>query len=383
MVALWITLILLSLLAGTVGALVALRMQYRTLEEGRQERDAWREAQEGRQRTWEVRQAKRNVEVERQLINQIKDLRREWQGWQQKWYEMTAQHQQALQARADLEQELARLPHIEDVEIPLSTRADQQPERWQPPMLYQADLRGRDLSHRYLGRADLRQTNLAGANLYMADLNGATLTAANLEGANLSGANLCGTDLRGANLRGANLLVADLDHALLFEAVLEDTHGLVPEQLHAAIYDGTTSIDRTIYTALAPQLDAESTQPEMPQMPGTAYSEPENPDEPGENESTLRMPLIKRTPHVQAPNIEEHEQFPSTPPSNVEHKSGATPDQSLFTDENEMDTEEAPHNIIQLRTRASKADPLAAIKATEHRKKREDQGNTVGKTSSK
>ena len=361
MLTLWITLILISLLAGTVGALVALRIQYRTLEEGRQERDAWREAQEGRQRTWEVRQAKRNVEVERQLLNQIKDLRREWQGWQQHWYEAAAQQQQAQQARADLEQELARLPHIEDVELPLPTRADNQPERWQPPVLRQADLRGRDLSHRYLGRADLRQANLVGTNLYMADLNGATLTGANLEGANLSGANLSGANLRGANLRGANLLVADLDHAQLREAVLEDTRGLTPEQLRAATYDHTTSIDRTIYTALAPHIDAESTQPEIPQMSTVTLSDPGAPVEPSENETTLRMPLIKRTPQEMA--AEEQSNVQRAPEASSQH---------IATDEREEDAEEFSHKIIQLRTRASRTDPLAAIKAMENRKKHEE-----------
>ncbi|MGH2480608.1 MAG: pentapeptide repeat-containing protein, partial [Ktedonobacteraceae bacterium] len=266
MVALWIMIVLLSLLAATVGALIALRIQYRTLEEGRQERDAWREAQEGRQRTWEVRQAKRNLEVEKQLFNQFKDLRREWQSWQQDWYEQAEQHQQTILARADLEQELARLPHIEDVELPLDAHTPrQQPERWQPPTLYQADLRGRDLSHRYMGQADLRGAQLAGANLYMADLTGAHLMGANLMEANLAGANLCGADLRQANLRGANLLVADLHNALLHGATLQNTCGLVPQQLHTAIYDSATSIDRDIYTALATLPDAQSTQPELPQ----------------------------------------------------------------------------------------------------------------------
>ena len=175
MLALWIIIVLISLLAATAGALIALRIQYRTLEEGRQERDAWREAQEGRQRTWEVRQAKRNLEMERQLFNQVKDLRREWQGWQQNWREVAEQDQQTRQAHADVERELARLPHIEDVELPLNAHTPrQQPDHWQPPMLRRANLRGRDLSHRYIGHADLREAQLMGANLYMTDLTAAS-----------------------------------------------------------------------------------------------------------------------------------------------------------------------------------------------------------------
>lgn len=295
MVALWIMIVLLCLISATAGAWMALRLQQRALVEGRQERDAWREAQEGRQRTWEVRQAKRNLEVEKQLFNQVKDLRREWQGWQQDWHEMATQEQQMLLARADLEQELARLPHIEDVELPLNAHTPrQQPDHWQSPALYRADLRGRDLSHRYIGHADLREARLMGANLYMADLTAASLEGANLEGANLAGANLCGADLRGANLRGANLLVADLQNALLHGAILQDVRGLVLDQLHAARYDNTTSIDRAIYTALAPAPDTLSTQPEIPRSSSEPLAEPV------ENEITIRMPVLNQSAPTQA-----------------------------------------------------------------------------------
>ncbi len=314
MVALWIILIPLSLISATAGALIALRFQHRTLQEGRQERDAWREAQEGRQRIWEVRQAKRNVEVEKQIFNQVKDLRREWQSWQHEWYEAAEQEQQMIQARVDLEQVLARLPHIEDVELPLNAHTPRQlPDHWQPPTFYRADLRGRDLSHRYIGRADLREAQLMGANLYMTDLTAARLGGANLEGANLAGANLCGADLRGANLRGANLLVADLQNALLHGAILQDVRGLMLPQLHAANYDNTTSIDRAIYTALAPAPDAQSTQPELPRTASEILSEPI------ENEVTMRMPMLNqsapRKAAILATRMNSNPETPQTPKS--------------------------------------------------------------------
>ncbi len=243
MVVLWMTLILLCLLIATGSALIALRLQYRLLDKTRQEREAWQQAQEGRQRTWEVRQGKHILDAEKKLADQLKEARREWRTWS---LEVEQNHRAWLE-RADIEKELARLPHIEHLELSLKAGSQrQQPAGWRPPMLYQADLRGRDLAYRYMERADLREAALTGANLYMADLTGAILTGANLENANLTGANLSGADLRGANLSGASFLVADLHNAILHGAILLGARHLSTQQLHTALYDSTTVIDSSL-----------------------------------------------------------------------------------------------------------------------------------------
>src|SRR6266849_7308173 len=81
MVALWIMIILLCLLTTAGGALIVLRIQHRTLDNSRQEREAWQQAQEGRQRTWEVRQGKHILDAEKKLADQLKEARREWRDW--------------------------------------------------------------------------------------------------------------------------------------------------------------------------------------------------------------------------------------------------------------------------------------------------------------
>lgn len=247
MVGLWILIVMLCLLIAIGSALLALRLQNRVLDQTRQEREAWRQAQEGRQRTWEVRQGKHILEAEKKLADQLKDARREWR----EWSAQLEQNQLDWQERADIEKEVARLPHVEHLELPLNAASShQRPANWRPPMLYRADLSKRDLSYRYMERADLREADLTEANLYMADLTGASLAGANLERANLTGANLSGADLRGANLANASLLVADLHNAVLHGAVLLGARHLSAQQLQDAIYDSTTVIDSAIDVTL-------------------------------------------------------------------------------------------------------------------------------------
>lgn len=77
------------------------------------------------------------------------------------------------------------------------------------------DLRGVDLSDRYLSRIDLRNANLSGANLSNTYLN-----RANLSGANLSNANLRNVNLSHSYLNGANISKADLSRSKLEDAKL-------------------------------------------------------------------------------------------------------------------------------------------------------------------
>lgn len=259
MVALWIIIVTLCLLVSTGSALIALRLQYRSLDNARQEREAWQQAQEGRQRTWEVRQGKHILDAEKKLADQLKEARREWRDWGSQ----VLQENQEWRESADGETELARLPHIEQVELAYQGQHGHlQPKDWQPPRLYRAELAGRDLSYRYLDRADLREARLTAVNFSMADLTGASLTGANLQQANLTGANLSGADLRGADLSGANLLVADLHNTVLHGANLSGARNLTPVQLQTAIYDSTTRVDSFIDITL-------------PRIPGVLTTPPE------------------------------------------------------------------------------------------------------------
>lgn len=338
MVGLWISVVMLSLLTAAGGALIALRIQYWVLDKTRQEREAWQQAQESRQRTWEIRQGKHILDAERRLAEQVKEVRKDFHTWSLQ----AEEKQQALKIRLELEQELARLPHIEDVELPFSQHGPrQQPERWRPPALYRADLRGRDFSRRYMGRADLREANLIEANLYMADLSGAILSGANLERANLVGANLSGADLRGANLSGANLLVADLHEAILHGATLLNVNNLSPEQLQTAIYDSTTSID-PVPTILSSIQNIET---ELFYTPGVnqELAEPVvDSDEREIQETEQPVEEVLETPTQDGPKAEEGE---SNESDHVE----------VEAERGEIEAISA-NKIIQLQTRASKTD---------------------------
>lgn len=269
MVVLWIMIVILCLLISTGSALIALRLQYRSLDHTRQEREAWQQAQEGRQRTWEVRQGKHILDAEKKLADQLKDARRDWR----EWSTQVQQDNQDWRTSVDLESEIARLPHIEQVELAYEGQHGHlQPKGWQPPRLYRAELQGRDLSYRYLDRADMREARLDAVNFSMADLTNASLTGANLQQANLTGANLSGADLRGADLSGANLLVADLHNTVLHGANLSGARNLTPAQLSTAIYDSTTRVDSTIDITLPRIPGVLTTPPELLATPASEVS---------------------------------------------------------------------------------------------------------------
>jgi hypothetical protein len=74
--------------------------------------------------------------------------------------------------------------------------------------LYDAALRGVDLSG-----ADLREVNLSGADLRWVNLKGKNLRGVNLSGADLTGVNLSGANLSEADLQAATLVSTDLTGA--------------------------------------------------------------------------------------------------------------------------------------------------------------------------
>jgi pentapeptide repeat protein len=240
MVELLVTIGITSLLAVIIGVLLALKIHSRSLRHISIEHEAWQHSQEAHQHLWEIKQGKQALEFEQKLTRQVQLIQDEWQ-------RRDAQEEVRF-AKLTLEHRLAYLPRVEDIPVP-SDRGGRGEQTsiyelyGHPPSFYQANLSGRDLSHRYLRYADLREAQLADVNFYMADLSGACLTGANLSAANLAGANLTGADLRGSILTGANMLVTDLHKAILNGANLLGAHNLTIEQLNSAIYDGDTEID--------------------------------------------------------------------------------------------------------------------------------------------
>lgn len=370
MVALWIIVVMLSLLTAVGGALIALRIQYWILERTRHEREAWQQAQESRQFAWEVRQGKHLLEAEGRLGEQVKAVRKEFLDWSLR----VEESQQALKARVDIGHELIRLPHVEDIELPFTQHGPrQQPSRWQPPALYRADLRGRDLSHRYLGYADLREATLSDANLYMADLSKAILTGANLSGTNLVGANLSGADLRGANLTKANLLVADLHNAILHGATLLNAQNLTTQQLQTTIYDSTTAIDKILQSGYSAPVLA-------PNPRSAASPLQESPDLPAELAETSEDEMA-RSAHPMPVRV------PETDPAALFTLEETTPEsESEHADEAQLEESSAiemphTHKIIELAARAGQPDH--EINAEKKRRSKDSGGRGKRKETSR
>lgn len=238
-----ITIGIISLLSAVIGALIASNLQSRGLKRASIEHEGWQRAQEANQNSWEGKQRQQALELEQKLTRQVQQIQEEWKRWE-------AYDEERL-TWLTLEQKLAHLPRVEDLPVPSNGRGqavvtNPYGPRGEPPSFYRTDLSGQDLSQRYLAHADLREAHLVNTNFYMADLTGACLTGANLAGANLAGANLTGTDLRDAELTNANLLVSDLNGAILNGANLLGAHNLTIEQLHSAIYNSETKIDKEL-----------------------------------------------------------------------------------------------------------------------------------------
>jgi uncharacterized protein YjbI with pentapeptide repeats len=99
-----------------------------------------------------------------------------------------------------------------------------------------SNLNGINLSSAHLSSSKLIHSILWGANLVRADLSKGNLSCADLTFANLSFSNLCFTnlwgailinsDLRGADLRGANLTNAQLDNAMLENTIFGNNLGI-------------------------------------------------------------------------------------------------------------------------------------------------------------
>ncbi len=247
-----------ALLAGFLGTLIALKIQYRYLQRSQAQRTAWEHAQESGQRNWEIKQERRALAWDARLTARIQQVENDWNIWKQKNAELAqtvAQQHAEIATFLHIERELARIPLVEEMPIAFDSKGQRLPtsSRWHPLSLARVDLSDRDLSRRYLSQANLHDARLRGANLFMADLSGADLSGADLSGADLTGANLSHADLHDAILVNANLQVADLHSTILFGANLRGARNLSHRQLDTAIYDATSQLD-TAFDLTIPRL---------------------------------------------------------------------------------------------------------------------------------
>src|SRR5579875_270525 len=192
-----------ALLAGFLGTLIALKIQYRYLQRSQAQRTAWEHAQESGQRNWEIKQERRALAWDARLTARIQQVENDWNIWKQKNAELAqtvAQQHAEIATFLHIERELARIPLVEEMPIAFDSKGQRLPtsSRWHPLSLARVDLSDRDLSRRYLSQANLHDARLRGANLFMADLSGADLSGADLSGADLTGANLSHADLHDA-----------------------------------------------------------------------------------------------------------------------------------------------------------------------------------------
>ena len=365
MIATIVVVCIVAVAASLAGALIALRVERGTVKSIQAEHEAWEQAQENYRRTWERKQAKRFAEAEAKFTALTQEIRADWETWAKKDAERIAalaQQYDTLEKQSQLEQELARLPHVEEMPLgeeqsALLTHARTQ---WHPALLRGVDLSGRDLSHRYLRSADLREARLVNANLFMSDLSGALLTGANLRGADLSGANLSGADFRDAILADTNVQVADLHNTLLVGANLIGARHLSKQQLADARYDDATRLDD----------DTDLTEPQLPIVRITAHL-----SIPPQVDATADIPPAENheTADTNAPALQEalveivlpiapivHEQT-DAPPADV----GTIPETPLPLAEDDEPTIEEQEGITHEQSDADPTEASTLASATE------------------
>ncbi|GHO50090.1 pentapeptide repeat-containing protein [Ktedonospora formicarum] len=234
--------------------IAALVLTYRTQkklqqasEQTQAQQEVWEKAQDTRQQQWRTEQEKHLTEIEQHIQAQIHHLQTSWKSLEEFERQQREDLRQAFEnstRQAHAEFELARIPRVEDVPLPVKQdQSGKSTPRGQRVNLSGTDLSQRDLSSRYLGHANLSETILHDAKCFMADFSWANLRDADLANADLSGTNLTHTDLRGANLNGVNFLAADLYKTNLIGANLLNARNLTAEQLRTTVYDDSTLLD--------------------------------------------------------------------------------------------------------------------------------------------
>jgi hypothetical protein len=267
------------LVGGITGAVVAIvisliayRIYRHNLITTLVQQQGWENAQETRQKEWELQQRKRMNALEERLTIEVQQVQHEWDVWEQKdiaRVQTLEQQYEFATAQTTLEYTLENLPFVEDASLPATENSlsNDTTDKTRATQLAGEDLSGRDLSRRYLSHANLRGTLLTNANLFMADLSYACLVGADLTNADLSGANLVGADLSNALLTNTNMLVADIKEANFSGADISKARNLIiPQQVEA-----NTTSNKSV-----PEFDKDEdlTQTRLPIIPKSALPAP-------------------------------------------------------------------------------------------------------------
>ncbi len=111
------TIVLVAIITSIVFVLLVQRRYVKTLSTRQEE---WKSTQNHVLQTWEIQQEKRAIELEHSLKIDVEHVDIQWKAWEAKDTSLiasTAQQSQVALQYIKLEQEVARLPCIDDVPL--------------------------------------------------------------------------------------------------------------------------------------------------------------------------------------------------------------------------------------------------------------------------
>lgn len=111
------TIILVALVTSVVFVLQVQRLRFRKFSAHLVD---WENAQKRSLQIWEIQQEKRAIELENSLTTTMQDVDIAWKEWEAKdasFIASTAQQSNALLLHRELEQEIVRLPFIDEVPL--------------------------------------------------------------------------------------------------------------------------------------------------------------------------------------------------------------------------------------------------------------------------
>ncbi len=111
------TIVLVAIITSVFFVLLVQRRYVKTLST---RQDEWESTQKRSLQTWEIQQEKRAVELENSLTAHVQHVEIQWKEWEAKDTSLIAsavQQSQSVLRRTKLEQEVVRLPYIDEVPL--------------------------------------------------------------------------------------------------------------------------------------------------------------------------------------------------------------------------------------------------------------------------